>query len=219
MRGFKILPFLVLLFLCLAFTYSQQSGHFTDIPIPDTAPPSSPPSDIGSDYGNDGCPDWRLHHQCHLRQGYPGQYGGSYLFVDLFCANVPPCAWSPYDFRDFYALGVGNQPNLAAPHTPLPSYSWIAKCPFGGGKNRGWKRVTLTSVNIVWRSSDDDNDDDRDGRRDAMWYIYSNGRLTIYHTESKGGKTVHTCVVYSGDPFPTPHQVPGPPRHSWDYAY
>jgi hypothetical protein len=29
---------------------------------------------------------------------------------------------------------VGNQPNLAAPHTPLPSYSWIAKCPFGGRK-------------------------------------------------------------------------------------
>jgi len=74
MCGFKTLPFLVLLFLCLAFTYSQFLAE--DIPIPDTAPPSRPPSDIGSDYGNDGCPDWRLHHQHHLRQGYPGQYGG-----------------------------------------------------------------------------------------------------------------------------------------------
>ena len=210
MCGFKTLPFLVLLFLCLAFTYSQFLAE--DIPIPDTAPPSRPPSDIGSDYGNDGCPDWRLHHQHHLRQGYPGQYGGSYLFVDLFCANVPPCAWSRYDFGDFYALGVGNQPDLAAPHTPLPSYSWIAKCPFNGAVNKGWKRVTSQSVWIIWLSKDI-GDDDRDGRQDAMRYEYKNGNLTVYHEEWLGGERIHTCVVYSGNPFPTPHQVPGPPRH------
>jgi len=76
-----------------------------EIPIPDSAPPSRRPTEIGSDYDGDSCSDWRLHHQCHFRPGYPGQYGGTFLYVDLFCINVPPCPWDPRNYRDFYALG------------------------------------------------------------------------------------------------------------------
>ena len=203
----KKLP-LALIEICLVYTII--SGE--TIPIPDTAPPSRPPTDIGSDYGNDGCSDWRLHHQCHYRPGYPGQYGGSYLFVDLFCASVPPCPWNPSDYQDFYALGIGTQPDLAAPHTPLPSYGWIARCPFEGGRNRGKKTVTSTSVWITWRVEDRSLDDDRDGKRDVMIYEYKDGTLKITHHEFQNGRKVHVCLVYQGSPFPTPHQIPGPPH-------
>lgn len=77
MRDIKIPPFLVSLFLIFVFAHSKFFAE--EIPLPDTAPPSRPPSEVGDDYGNGGCNDWRLHYQCHFRQGYPGQYGGSYL--------------------------------------------------------------------------------------------------------------------------------------------
>lgn len=128
---------------CIVFLSGIVLSERFDIPLSDTAPPSNPSAhEKGSDYDGDTCFDWRYHHQCHKRPPNPPPgYGYVWFFIDVFCANRPPCTPT---LNDFYALGVANVSPSPQPHTPLPSgqYEWIAKCPFEGGINYAWKSVT-----------------------------------------------------------------------------